>query len=346
MKLNFCTLFNSAYLSRGIALYESLLKECPDFQLFIFAFDDNCFDYFNKTKLKNITVISLKEFEDAELLRVKPTRTAGEYCWTCTSSTILYAIQKFSLDHCTYLDADMYFYSDPSVLVQEMGDKSVLITEHRYSPKYERNERSGKYCVQFVTIKNNQKGIEVLTWWRNACIEWCYARHEDGKFGDQKYLDDWMKRFDCVHELKHLGGGIAPWNVQQYLFKKINEKIIGNISDRSFEAVFFHFHGLRFFKNDVLRLTDHGYFLPSSTINLFFIPYAKQLLEIEKRLKKEGYTFNSTTSNDDCPVPVSKFSAAFYYYKQGLKSSKRNIFGKGLINNLKHHYYLKSSSLM
>jgi hypothetical protein len=346
MKLNFCTLFNSAYLTRGIALYESLLNVCPDFHLYVFAFDEDCLNYFKKSNFKNLTVISLKEFEDQELLRIKPSRTAGEYCWTCTSSTILYAINTFSLDHCTYLDADMYFYSDPSVLIEEMGNKSVLITEHRYSPEYEQSERSGKYCVQFITVKNNQKGIEILTWWRNACIDWCYARHEDGKFGDQKYLDDWMTRFDSVHELQHLGGGIAPWNVQQYTFKKENEKLIGNSSGKPFEAIFFHFHGLRFFKNDVLRLTDHGYYLPESAIRLLFIPYAKRLMEIDLRLKKEGITFNATIANDDCPVPVSKFSAAFYYYREGIKSSKRNLLGKGLINNLKNHYYLKTSSLL
>ena len=40
MKMNFVTLFNSNYLSRGITMYNSLLATNSDFHLYIVAFDD------------------------------------------------------------------------------------------------------------------------------------------------------------------------------------------------------------------------------------------------------------------------------------------------------------------
>ena len=86
--LNFCTLFDSGYLSRGLAMYESLNRHCKDFHLYVFAFNDECFSVLKSLYLANMTVISLPEFEDEELLKVKPTRSRGEYCWTCSSSTI------------------------------------------------------------------------------------------------------------------------------------------------------------------------------------------------------------------------------------------------------------------
>src|ERR1043166_6230894 len=190
MKLNFCTLFNSSYLSRGVAMYESLRKYCPDFHLYVFAFDEVACNYLRSKNFPNMTVVSLKEFEDAELLKVKPTRTAGEYCWTCTSSTILYSIKAFGLSNCTYLDADMQFFADPSVLIAEMGNASVLITEHRYTDTYDQSGESGKYCVQFVTFKNDERGMKVLIGWGERGIDGFYARGEDGKFGDKKSLDD------------------------------------------------------------------------------------------------------------------------------------------------------------
>jgi len=339
--LNFVTLFNSFYLSRGLALYQSLLKQCPDFHLYVVAFDDATFDYFKTNPQAHLTVISLKEFEDEKLLAIKPTRTMGEYCWTCTPSTILYCITKYNLNNCTYIDSDMYFYSDPKVLVDEMGNDSVLIIDHRYSPKYDQSATSGKYCVQFMTFKNTEEGMLVLNWWRNACIDWCYNRVEDGKFGDQKYLDDWTKRFKGVHELKHLGGGIAPWNVQQYNFTRQNNKIVGTeiATGKTFEAVFFHYHSLKFYKNDIILLAGIYYDMNNNVRDVFFKEYVKELIEQGKAVLRTHPTINVHGTSDIAEYLPLSFATLKQYYKENLRASKRNIFGAKLLKQIKNHHY-------
>ena len=53
MKLNFCTLFDSNYLLKGLSLYESLVKQCKsDFHLYVFLFDDKSYDIMKKLNLK------------------------------------------------------------------------------------------------------------------------------------------------------------------------------------------------------------------------------------------------------------------------------------------------------
>ncbi|HEY9083396.1 MAG TPA: hypothetical protein VIN73_08670 [Vicingaceae bacterium] len=289
---HFCTLFDSFYLTRGVAMYQSLEKTGIDFHLYIFAFDDASFKILNQLNFKHATIISLKEFENEKLLEVKPGRTKAEYCWTCTSSTILYVIENFNVPSCTYLDADLFFYSSPSVLIEEMGDKSVLITEHRFTPKYDRSEIAGIYCVQFVTFKNNSEGLKVLNWWVNACLDWCYSRYEDGKFGDQKYLDDWTTRFEGVHVLEHLGGGLAPWNIQQYSYLKREQNNIMMMeikSEKKFQAIFYHFHYVRFYSNDFV---DFGWFkLEKNIITNYYIPYIKSLKESLKLVREISSDF-------------------------------------------------------
>ena len=280
---NFCTLFDSNYLSRGLAMYESLIKVCDKFHLFVFAFDNKCLQVLKKLDLPRLTVISLKEFETAELLEIKKTRTAQEYCWTCTPSIIIHIIRQFNVENCTYLDADLYFYSSPEPLFNEAPEKSVIITSHRYTREYDQSETSGKYCVQFVFFRNDAEGLKVLDSWRNACNEWCYNRIEDNKFGDQKYLDDWLEQYTCVHELQNLGGGMAPWNIQQYKGKNNNEVLEFNEpgNHKNFKLIFYHYHNLRIYET----YADYGkYRLKSFVKQKLYRPYVNRLLNISKNL--------------------------------------------------------------
>lgn len=284
--LNFCTLFNTTYLSRGLAMYRSLEQHCEDFHLYIFAFDQHCFEALVKLNLPHASIVSLKEFENADLLAVKTERTAQEYCWTCASSTIKHSITAFQLDHCTYVDADLLFFKNPQVLIDEMGEKSVLITEHRYTPAYDQSAASGIYCVQFMTFKNTEEGMSVLNWWVNACLDWCFNRFEDNKFGDQKYLDDWTTRFSCVHVLNHLGGGVAPWNIQQYAFKNVSgEAICKELSENQiFDLVFYHYHGFSYSSKRSYMLTHKFYNLNRNHIKHIYKPYVKALSLAEEQI--------------------------------------------------------------
>lgn len=293
--LTFCTLFDSHYLSRGLAMYNSLCRHCPKFHLYIFAFDDICYNFFQKYHFNNITAISLNEFEDEALLTAKSNRSLGEYCWTCTSSTILYVLNHYNVESCTYIDADLFFFSSPQVLIDEIGNNSVMITEHRYTEKYNQTETSGKYCVQFVYFKNNIQARTVLEWWRESCIKWCYNRVENGKFGDQKYLDDWCTRFGGVYELQHLGGGVAPWNMQQYNFIKKRGKLYGieGKTSKHFKVVFFHFHALTFHSPIMFTLSSFYEINSKNIYKYLFTPYIIEILKVRRKFphiaQKEKY---------------------------------------------------------
>ncbi|MEW5797459.1 MAG: glycosyl transferase [Bacteroidota bacterium] len=282
--LYFCTLFDKNYLSRGVALYESLEKVSAGFHLYVFAFDGETEDVLSRLTWKHATIIPLKDFENERLRSVKADRTRAEYYWTSTPATILYVLEHFGVDHCTYIDSDLYFYRDPDILFQELGNSSVLITEHRYTKGYDKSKQSGIYCVQFNTFRNNSEGLMVLRWWNDRCLEWCYNREEDGKFGDQKYLDDWTTRFKGVHVLQNMGGAIAPWNVQQYSFHRQNSKLLCRYqhSTESLEVVFYHFHYLRFYEHTTIELGD--YYLSDEVRQILYYPYIRHLQEIKKKI--------------------------------------------------------------
>lgn len=257
-------------------MLESLNQHCKDYHLFILAFDSIAYLTLKELNYPHTTLIAMNDFEDEALLLAKENRTNAEYCWTCTPSLILYCIKTFNLPHCTYLDADLYFFDNPNPLIDEMQSNSILITRHNYTPRYNQESTSGIYCVQFMTFKSTPEGLGALRWWRDRCLEWCYARFEEGKFGDQKYLDDWPTRFKGVHVLKNPRGGLAPWNIQQF---------------NGIEPIFYHFHHLKFIGEDKVDLSP--YFLSEATIKKIYFPYVQHLLDLRKNFLPHNFDARS-----------------------------------------------------
>jgi hypothetical protein len=274
----FCTLFDSNYLIKAVAMYRSLERTCPSFHLTAFCFDELAEEMLPKLGLEHLSVVPLRELEahDHALLSVKSDRTPVEYCWTSTPALSLFMLEtRPELEEITYLDADLLFFSDPELLFEEMKDESVLITPHRFSPEYAEHEKNGIYNVQFMTFRRDERGLTALQWWHDRCIEWCYYRLEDGKLGDQKYLDDWPERFEGVHVLEHKGGGLAPWNASQYGVRADEGEIL--VDEKP--LVFFHYHRVRMRRDDKHDWYPPGYHVPRRTRKIVYPPYLRALEE-------------------------------------------------------------------
>ena len=70
--------------------------------------------------------------------------------------------------------------------------------------------------LSVLTFKNDTNGMKALQWWRDRCIAWCYRRMEDGKMGDQKYLDDWTNEELC--------GWTDSASIPEHIQKEINKR--------------------------------------------------------------------------------------------------------------------------
>ena len=139
----------------------------------------------------------------------------------------------------TYVDADLWFFSDVGPLLAEIGSASVAVTEHRYAPHLRSLEANGRFCVQWVTFRRDKEGLACLGRWRRQCLEWCHHRVEEGRMGDQKYLDEWPRLYRSCHVVQHVGAGVAPWNYVRY---DIREAPDGTIRVDGEPLIFYHFH--------------------------------------------------------------------------------------------------------
>ena len=235
---HFVTLFDSHYLPQGLSLYKSLEAHGQPFTLWIVALDELCAVALEKIAPKFVRVLRLPQVETQQLVKAKQDRSVAEYCWTLTPFLPSAVFERQpELERVTYLDADLFFLDRPLELIEEFlaSGKHVLLTEHAFADEYADKARYGRFCVQFMTFRNTEPGLRVLRWWQDRCLEWCYAREEDGKFGDQKYLDAWPEMFRAeIHILRQTQRTLAPWNVASV------GRRLGRVS-----PVFYHFHSLR-----------------------------------------------------------------------------------------------------
>lgn len=313
----FCTYFDSHYLTRGLALYESLEKHCSSFELWILCMDTEAYTVLAKMSLPNARLVKLEDFEsgDEALLGAKNNRSRIEYYFTCTPSLPLYVF-----DHCpeaqliTYVDADHYFFSDPLPVFEEMGDNSILLIEHRFPSHLKKWEDRGIFNVGVLSFRRDKEGTACLKWWRERCIEWCYDRAEDGRFADQKYLDMWPQLFSGLKVLQNKGAGLAPWNASNYEIVLSKKKVIVSGD----QLICYHFHGF----NQVGRrtyATGLGQFdLTSNPVirRHIYRPYLRSILRASRLLAKVGKSGEYAAENIRYEQPAPDKSRPVSWLRQ------------------------------
>lgn len=276
---HYVTLFDSLFLPQGLALHMSMERHVKSYTLWILCVNDEAHTVLTKLQLPNVRLLQLSKLETEELLRVKPTRSKGEYCWTLTPFAPRFVFETDpEVERVTYLDADLWFCKHPKPIFDEFdaSGKQVLITDHAYAPEYDQSATSGQYCVQFMTFTRHG-GEVVRKLWEEQCIEWCYARFEDGKFGDQKYLDDWPVLFsEQVHVLRDKELALAPWNATRFPY--------GN-------AVVWHFHGLKLLSNHSAMIGD--YRIPRITFSIIYLSYFRDVEKSCMSISEIGFDFRA-----------------------------------------------------
>lgn len=207
-----CTIAGSAYLVKVLTLYRSLEAVTGDFLLYVCCMDENTLLVLKKLRLSRCVAIPLGALGDSELMRIKAQRKPNEFSWTLKSHFLYYLLKEKGLPEALYCDSDVAFFSTPQQLYGDWGDSSIYLCRQRDLDWVE--SKYGKYQAGVVGFRNDQQGVDALCWWRDKCREWCFAYEDakNGRYGDQKYLDELPSLFGSVKISAHRGINAAPWN--------------------------------------------------------------------------------------------------------------------------------------
>jgi hypothetical protein len=310
-------------------MYNSLVRYCPSFHLYIVCLDQKLFEYITDSKFANITPIKLLDIENYNpyLLNAKNDRSYVEYIFTLSPVIALYVLEKFSqIDKITTLDADLCFFSDPTALITNNEPFSICITPHNYKKSYIKHLKYGKFNVSFQTFKNDKVGLQCLRKWESDCIDWCYDKLDGNKFADQKYLDEWPSHYKGLIEYGN-GSGIAPWNI---LNKDISLNKDGHVYVKNKRLVYYHFHGLRNITENLysIGLSDYRILRRNKIIKYIYSRYINSLADLNSPNKNSKIL--RTTHPKFGKIFYLVFLADLYLYKGGelIPIYNLNIFRK------------------
>lgn len=231
-----CVVSDYNFLPKGLTLYESLLKNSKDFVLHYLCFDQKAYDKLLPHACETLKVYHDVEFlqEDEDLENLKKS-DRKYYSYALASYFSLKLMQRLEVP-ITYIDADIYFHQDISMVFDSIGEKSVGVFRHRQYTMQVPNG-NGWFNVGVVHFKNDNLGPYLLGWWSDAVLHRKYP--ELATCGDQRYLDAFAT-IEGVSIDGNIGHG-APWQWQLYLYDTYEQDGCITWQGQKQKLVFSHF---------------------------------------------------------------------------------------------------------
>ncbi len=292
-----CTYFDYSFLPRGLALYHSIIKNCPDFLFYVLALDDATYSYFNEKKLDKVVVIDIEDYKRHFKVDINKYQDKKQFYFSITPNICLYVLElKPDIDILTYLDADVFLFNSIEHLYDELGTASIGIASHNLPKWYKAiSNHHGHYNVGVNCFRNDKTGIECLTDWKNDCESWYPNKPEYplDYFSDQIFLDSWTNKYKNLIIFKQKGIDVAPWNASKFKFSLKN-----NIFFVDNEVlIIFHFSSLKKIGKNKWNTNSAKYFLAiNNSLKNVYLEYIKVVESYEIK-QEENVEFNYKPSS-------------------------------------------------
>ena len=299
--INWVTICDVHYAARALCLLRSMERwSSRPFVLIVICCDEDTFKVFDDEENAYALRLSWIEEQDPRLLEAKRNRSWLEYLWTLPS---VVCSMLLGTNPVIYLDADIAFFHSYDGTLSALGfpnETEILIIPHHWTPKYEKRLRpNGIFNVSMVAFAGSMRAGNCAEVWAEQCLDWCYNRIEGGKFADQRYLDDWPKRWRA-HAVECPSFGLAPWNQEQYQYRVVvypdlddyrlsREFWIEGLPEKTFNVfnvpcietdsgiypiIFYHFHELKTAGPDIVKYTNYP--VHPFVEEHIYKPYAKE----------------------------------------------------------------------
>lgn len=287
--LKYFTYFDKNFIELGITAVESFKKHNPKATGFIYCFELETEkilkEYF---KNENVFIINIKSNKDIEkkYLSYLEDRTHLEALISLKPSLIRNLMCEIGNDDLlAYIDADLFFYSNLSFRLRHLDDFEILLSKHIFPFSMRESIKYGKFNAGLIVLRNSKNAMRFIVEWEKLCSEWCKLEFVDGKYADQKYLDE-LSDLPGVVQLTDPGmnNGMYYFSDYQSIKRMINNEFqVSFVND--YRLICFHFHGLRIYKKYIFTGFNR-YKFPKNFFQIFRYIYLPILVELESVARK------------------------------------------------------------
>ncbi len=249
MTNNIAVVFDKNYIIKALALYESALLFVPNPKFWFLCMDKEALEMVACLKLNGVEAREVSDIGDLELLAVRDTRSIGEFAMSSKAAWLRYILNNGNLseeDMLIFIDADILFYSSAESVIEKCrSNGSITITHHKFSKDKEPNgEIAGQYNSGLIFFRPDLTSRTCIEEWRKQCIDWCYLYLDNGRHGDQRYLNDWPQKYPSVYILPDKGVNVGTWSIKRF---DISLDKTSHFQIDEDPLVCYHFHGLKIY---------------------------------------------------------------------------------------------------
>lgn len=300
------TICSNNYLAQAKTLGDSVKKHNPDYEFKIFLCDKKN-DKIDYSFLKSYEIIEANQIGIEKFDEMISNYNIVEFNTSIKPFAFEYLFKAYTNSkYIMYFDPDTYVFSNLKVIEEELGDSSILLTPHIYTPiEFDGKTptentftQNGIYNLGFLALKRSENTNKLLNWWMKRLEINCYNRPEEGIFVDQLPMNFAPIFFENVKISKNLGINMAPWNLhERNLTIKDNTFYVND----NFPLTLYHFSNYNPNNPDLLseyytRVSFENNFNP--TLKQVYDNYRKTILnnnynnlsKIECFYFKSGYT--------------------------------------------------------
>lgn len=246
MQKTFCTIITNSHLHFALALHESIVRFVDDVDFHVLIVDS--FDFEGQNIPVNFHIYRVNDLTETPVSQKIYDKYYGKgkgldtFRWSMKAVFMNHLLSGNS-DSVIYLDADLFFFSDPTCFFDLLKHYNVLLSPvFRCSDPdldykdFFRHSLHGLYCAGFVGA--NRNGMAAMQWWADTCSKVCKKDLKIGSYDDQSHLNLMPVLFEKVHIMLHRGCNVASWNLISNPRSIVDNKLILN---GTHELIFVHF---------------------------------------------------------------------------------------------------------